>query len=82
MIIDIYGQNLIASSRNVTLIGSLSKMLLDWPWRSIISYMIWKDMVTNHKHILYRLVPLTRRTDGTGYGLLPTLCASDAKRSC
>ena len=79
MINDIYGGNFLESSSNRGHVGFLLKMLVElFPWESMTSSLTWKVKATPQKRSYYQLVPRTRRTDETGYGLLPTVLASDA----
>ena len=49
-------------------LGSLVRMLLGSSiWRSTRCTLTWKTKVTPCKRLLFRLVPLTRRTGGTEY---------------
>jgi hypothetical protein len=41
-------------------------------WYSSVCVLIWKTKGTKSNRTLFRLVPLERRTNGTGFGLLPT----------
>ena len=60
-------------------IGLLRRMLLTSPaWHSTTCSLTWKVKATKHGRLYHQLVPSTLRTAGTGYGLLPTLQASDA----
>src|SRR5579863_3944907 len=77
---DISGQKCLELSRNVNLLGLLRKMCLElWPWNSTISSLTWNVKITSAKRLLFQLVPRTRHIDESGYGLLPTPCASDAQ---
>ena len=59
-------------------LGSLVRMLLESSaWRSTRCYLTWKASATPAKRLLFRLVPSTPRTEGTGSQLLPTAVASD-----
>ena len=54
--------------RNSGPLGSLVRMLLGSSiWRSTKCTLTWKTKVTPSKRLLFRLVPLTRRTGGTEY---------------
>ena len=54
--------------RNSGPLGSLVRMLLGSSiWRSTRCTLTWKTKVTPSKRLLFRLVPLTRRTGGTEY---------------
>ena len=54
--------------RNSGQLGSLVRMLLGSSiWRSTRCTLIWKTKVTPSKRLLFRLVPSTRRTEGTEY---------------
>lgn len=54
--------------RNCGPVGLLVKMLLESSiWRSTRCTLTWKTKVTPSKRLLFRLVPLTRRTGGTEY---------------
>src|SRR5579885_1719415 len=48
-------------------------------WRSTKCYLIWKPSVTRQGRLLFRLVPLARRTGETEFGLWPTPRARDWK---
>lgn len=49
-------------------LGSLVRMLLGSSiWRSTRCTLTWKTKVTPSRRLLFRLVPLTRRTGGTEY---------------
>ena len=66
--------------RNSGPLGSLVRMLLGSSiWRSTRCTLTWKTKVTPSKRLLFRLVPLTRRTGGTDARLLPTVTAQDYK---
>ena len=54
-------------------LGSLVKMLLESSaWRSTRCYLTWKASATPAKRLLFRLVPSTPRTEGTGSQLWAT----------
>lgn len=54
-------------------LGSLVRMLLESSaWRSTRCYLTWKASATPAKRLLFRLVPSTPRTEGTGSQLWPT----------
>jgi len=78
----ISGQRCAALSMKQGHLGSLVKMLLESShWDSMQSYPIWKVLVTPHKRLIYRLMPLDyQRWNGT-YGLLPRPTVSDSKGS-
>ena len=60
-------------------IGSLAKMLLvSSAWHSTRCFLTWKASATPAKHLLFRLVPSTPRTDVTGVQSWPTPTAADA----
>lgn len=62
-------------------LGLLVKTLLESSqWRSTRCYLTWKASATPAKRLLFRLVPSTPRTEGTGSQLWPTAVASDYKR--
>jgi hypothetical protein len=46
-------------------------------WSSEKCVLTWKMKGTKSKHLLFQLVPLVRRTEGIGFGLLPTPQAMD-----
>ena len=55
-------------------VGLLLKMLLESSeWNSTIVYLTWKAKVTPRGRLLFRLVPSMPRTEGTGFGLWPTM---------
>ena len=59
--------------QNSDLLGLLVRMLLGSSiWRSTRYTLTWKTKVTPCKRLLFRLVPLTRRTGGTDAPLWPT----------
>lgn len=49
-------------------------------WYSKKCALVWRPLATPSGRLLFRLVPLTHRTKGTGSGLLPTPRASDGAR--
>lgn len=54
-------------------LGSLVRMLLESSaWRSTRCYLTWKASATPARRLLFRLVPSTPRTEGTGSQLWPT----------
>ena len=54
-------------------LGSLVRMLLESSaWRSTRCYLTWKASATPAKRLLFRLVPSTLRTEGTGLPLWAT----------
>ena len=54
-------------------LGSLVRMLLESSaWRSTRCYLTWKASATPAKRLLFRLVPSTPRTEGTGSQLWAT----------
>src|SRR5687768_14691731 len=60
--------------------GLFAKMLLTLPiWHSRGRRLVWRARATSCGHLLFRLVPLERRTGETESGLLPTPAASDAR---
>jgi hypothetical protein len=74
-----YGLSYSESSEKLSPVGLLSKMLLtskSWAWTQF--FLDWKQKVTKQGHLLYQLVPHPPRTEEIGYGLLPTLVASDS----
>jgi len=46
-------------------------------WHSRMCVLTWKEKVTPYKRLLFQLVPKTRTTEETGFGLLPTPTSSD-----
>jgi len=46
--------------------------LVSSAWHSTRCSLTWKQKVTPQKRLLFQLSPSTRRTAGTGFGLLPT----------
>lgn len=59
-------------------LGSLVRTLLESSaWRSTRCYLIWKASATPARRLLFRLVPSTPRTEGTGLQSWPTPTASD-----
>ena len=61
-------------------LGSLVRMLLgSSAWNSTRCYLTWKVSGTPHKRLLFRLVPSTHRTEGTGLPLWPNPTARDSK---
>lgn len=46
-------------------------------WSSEKCVLTWKMKGTKSKHLLFQLVPLVRRTEGIGFGLLPTPLVSE-----
>ena len=61
-------------------LGSLVRMLLESSvWSSTRCYLTWKASATPAKRLLFRLVPSTPRTEGTGLQLWPTIRASEYK---
>ena len=57
--------------------GLLLKMLVEsllkkTDWYSSVCALTWKVKGTRFNRLLFRLVPSMRRTEGKGYGLLPT----------
>ena len=62
-------------------LGSLVKMLLESStWHSTKCYLTWKTRATPANRLLFQLAPKTPRTDGIGFGLLPTASAWDGQR--
>lgn len=54
-------------------LGSLVRTLLESSaWRSTRCYLTWKASATPARHLLFRLVPSTPRTEGTGLPLWAT----------
>lgn len=47
-------------------------------WYSSKCKLTWKLKGTKFNRMFFQLVPLTHRTEGTGFGLLPTVTAMDA----
>ena len=65
--------------RNSGPLGSLVRMLLGSSiWRSTRCTLTWKTKVTPSKHLLFRLVPSTPRTEETDVPLFPTITVFDA----
>ena len=65
--------------RNSSPLGLLARMLLGSSiWRSTQCYLTWKISGTPAKRLLFRLVPSTPRTGGTGAPLWPTITTFDA----
>lgn len=61
-------------------VGLLAKMLLGSSiWRSTRCFLTWKVSATPAKHLLFRLVPSTPRTDATALRLWPTPSAREFK---
>jgi len=74
----ISGQRCLRLSESLNRPMSLAKMLLaSSAWKMaehLKGYsLIWKMKGTRSNHLLFQLVPLVRGTDGTEYGLLPTM---------
>lgn len=66
--------------------GSYLKTLLEsclstMEWNSSVSVLRWKVRGTKFNRLLFQLAPLARRTDETGYGLLPTVRSSERAAS-
>ena len=62
------GQKCLELYQNSGPLGSLVRMLLGSSiWRSTRCTLTWKTKVTPSNRLLFRLVPLTRRTGGTEY---------------
>ena len=60
-------------------VGLLARMLLESSqWRSTRCYLTWKAAGTPAGRLLFRLVPSTPRTGGTGSPLWPTITKFDA----
>src|SRR3990172_2866549 len=58
-------------------VGSLQRMLLESSeWHSTIVYLTWKVKATPRGRKLFQLAPSTPRTEGTGFGLWPTIDSS------
>jgi len=72
------GRKCLELSRISGPLGSLVKMLLvSSQWRSTRCCLTWKASATPRNRLLFRLVPSTPRTEGTGSPLLPTVTAGD-----
>ncbi len=66
--------------KNCGPVGSLAKTLLESStWRSTRCFLTWKVSATPARRLLFRLVPLTLRTGGTGARSWPTPTARDCK---
>ena len=66
--------------RNSGPLGLLVRMLLGSSiWRSTRCTLTWKTKVTPSRRLLFRLVPSTPRTGGTGVRLLPTVTDQEYK---
>ena len=62
-------------------LGSLVRTLLvSSAWRSTRCYLTWKASATPARRLLFRLVPSTPRTEGTGLPFWPTVCATEARQ--
>lgn len=75
---DIYGQRCLELSDSVDRPGLLQKMCLALFPCLTPSLKTWKEKTIPGKRILYRLVLQAHHTNAKGYGLLPTVTASDA----
>lgn len=75
----ISGQTPSELSGNHSPLGLFSKMCLELFLTLTPSSKIWKTKTTPGKRSLFQLVQSTPRIKGKGYGLLPTLTASDAR---
>ncbi len=75
---DTYGQKCFELSENAGRLGLLQKMCLElFPSLTPFSK-TWREKATPGGRILSQLVQSTPRIKGKGYGLLPTLTATDA----
>lgn len=63
-----------------SLLSSLVKMFLaSSAWHSNVCVLTWKASALKSNRLLFRLVPSMRRTEETGFGLLPTPTSRDWK---
>ena len=75
----ISGRKCFESFEKFAQLGFLAKTLLESSiWHSNKCALTWKPKVTKSNRLLFQLAPSTRRTEETGFGLLPTALASDA----
>lgn len=73
------GERLFALLKTSSPVGLLSKMFLaSSVWRSMAVSLTWKAKVTKRGRLYFQLAPSTRRTEGTGFGLLRTPTAVEA----
>jgi hypothetical protein len=77
---DTYGPHGSTSSASAALLQFLvSKLRVRLPLAGSMGLpMIWKEKTTLSQRVYYQLAASVRRTEGTGYGLLPTPVSSDA----
>lgn len=76
------GRKCLELSRSCGPIGWLAKMLLESSiWRSTRCLLTWKVSATPARRLLFRLVPSTPRTGGTGARLWRTMTANDGINS-
>ena len=61
-----------SSQHGASLRTSTASLLLNPVWYSRNCALNWKGSVTRYNRLLFRLLPSTRRTDGTEFGLLRT----------
>jgi len=74
------GRQCLQLSKDVGPLGCLVKTCLESStWNSTQCFLIWKPKATPQGRLLYRLVPRTPRTEGTGSGLWPTITAQDSE---
>ena len=74
------GQRCLELYRKSGPVGSLVRTCLaSSVWRSTRCYLSWKPAATPAKRLLFRLVPSTPRTDGTGSVFWPTPTMRDYK---
>lgn len=75
----ISGRRCLTLSRLSGPLGSLEKTLLGTSrWASTRCFLTWKAKATPQGRLLFRLSPVTPRTDATGAGLWQTPVADDA----
>ena len=73
------GRNISGLLKKQDPVGSLVKMLLESSiWSSTTCFLTWKVKATPARRWLFQLAPSTPRTEGTGFGLLPTMQVFDA----
>jgi len=81
-IIVISGRRCLESLEKLGRPTSLAKMLLESSaWHSTKCLLRWKLKATPAKRLFCQLVPSGRRTDGIGFGLLPTPLGSAEKKN-
>ena len=77
---DISGPKCSGSSASADLARSLASRLQTRLPGSMESHLTWKGLVTPSGRVLFRLVPSTRRTGATGFGLWATPRSSDGAK--